>query len=105
SRRGQDWTKKLSTIVHALERLPARQAVIDGEVVVLEPDGTTSFQALQNALHDRRSSHLIYYAFDLLYLDGRDLTGLPLAERKKLLAKLVPHTDRGPLRFVEHLEG
>ena len=54
-------------------KLPGAGAILDGEVVVLEPDGTTSFQALQNALAENRQDDLVYFAFDLLYLDGYDL--------------------------------
>lgn len=105
SRNDQDWTGRFGLLVEAAQRLPVKQAILDGEVVVLEPDGTTSFQSLQNILSEHRTKDLIYFVFDLLYLDGHDLRRLPLEERKAILAKLVRHSDRGPIRFVEHIEG
>src|SRR5690349_8676166 len=68
------------------------------------PDGRTSFQALQNAL-GRRDANVVYYAFDLLALDGEDLTALPLEQRKARLAKLVGTKQTGVLRYCDHVVG
>ncbi|HEX9671573.1 MAG TPA: DNA ligase D, partial [Thermoanaerobaculia bacterium] len=90
----------------AAAALPVRQAFLDGEVVVLQPDGTTSFQALQNAIKDRRGGDLVFFAFDLLHLDGWDLRGAPLVERKRVLEELLAAAeDGGPLRFSAHVAG
>src|SRR6185503_3896093 len=89
SRNGNDWTSQFPSIRSAVESLPASQALIDGEVAVLLPDGTTSFQALQNALTRRDQGELVYFAFDLLHRDGYDLTRATLEDRKAALAALL----------------
>jgi bifunctional non-homologous end joining protein LigD len=89
----------------AVARLPARTALIDGEVAVPLPDGRTSFQALQNAL-SRSGAGTVYYAFDLLHLDGRDLTGEPLETRKQALQELVAGAPGGTAVFFSgHVAG
>ncbi len=103
SRSGGDWTGRFSSLVGAAERLGASEALIDGEVCVLEPDGRTSFRALEKALAS--GGPLTFFAFDLLHLDGRDLRQLPLAERKRRLASLLGAAGaRGPLRYLDHIE-
>jgi len=104
TRSGQDWTDRFATIAAAIERLPVRDAVFDGEVVVPGRDGVSSFQALQNALGNGGGHSLVYYVFDLLHLEGRDLTGETLIRRKTLLEPLV--RDGGSeVRFSDHQEG
>jgi bifunctional non-homologous end joining protein LigD len=66
-----------------------REAIIDGEAVVLGSKGVADFQALRRELGKEDSSQLTYYAFDLLWVNGKDLRGLPLVERKERLRKLV----------------
>lgn len=88
TRRGLDWSDRFPGIVTACGTLPARQAVLDGEVVALLPDGRSSFQALQEAMSGN-SHPVVYYVFDLLQLDGADLRNLPLIERKEQLAGLL----------------
>jgi bifunctional non-homologous end joining protein LigD len=107
SRSGKDWTAKMARVARALESLPVDGAWLDGEVVVVAPDGRTSFQALQNALSDGRSDALVYYVFDLPFLDGRDLRQLPLVARKRELAALVARADavRDVIRYGDHVEG
>ena len=105
SRNDQDWTERFGVLATAVAKLPVRQAMFDGEVVVLEPDGTTSFQALQNVLSEGHTGELVYFVFDLVHFDGRDLTGLPLVERKRILAQVMPKTNQGPVRLVEYIEG
>src|SRR5262245_59144821 len=85
SRRGMDWTDKFPELVQAAKRLPVREALLDGEVAVVLADGRTSFQALQNAFAGSFRDDLVYFVFDLLYYDGRDLRSLPLEERKNQL--------------------
>ncbi|HSK46942.1 MAG TPA: DNA ligase D [Coriobacteriia bacterium] len=104
SRNGKDWTDRFPAIVSAIAALPAKQAVLDGEVVVVRPDGTNDFQALQNFARRREAADLHYMVFDLLYLDGYDLRGAGLVKRKELLAPLLPrHADR--LLYTDHIEG
>ncbi|MEX2118960.1 MAG: DNA ligase D [Pirellulales bacterium] len=101
----QDWTHRFGALVTAVERLNARQAVLDGEVVALLPNGVSSFQALQTAFRDGRSSELVYYVFDLLYLDGYDIRPVPLEKRKEVLKKLLASATGGRVRYSDHLEG
>jgi bifunctional non-homologous end joining protein LigD len=103
SRRFNDWTEQFPTVADAVAALPAKRAVIDGEVCVLMPDGRTSFQALQNSF-GRRDANVVYFVFDLLELDGQDLTKLPLEERKARLKKLVG-TKRSIIRYSDHVIG
>ena len=104
SRNAKDWTANFDTIARAAARLPVDNAWLDGEVVVMEPDGRSSFQALQNALSIADKSRLFYYLFDLPYLNGCDLRRAPLVERKRALQALL---DSPPevIRFSAHLEG
>jgi bifunctional non-homologous end joining protein LigD len=88
SRRGKDWTAQFPEVAAAARALHARSALLDGEVAVVLPDGRTSFQALQNAFGGARGS-LRYFVFDLLWLDGEDLSGLPLLDRKARLEALL----------------
>jgi bifunctional non-homologous end joining protein LigD len=84
TRNGLDWTKRFSVIAGALD-LPG-QAIIDGEVVVIK-DGRTNFSELQAELAAGRQDKLVFYAFDLLYLNGFDLCGARQVERKTVLGK------------------
>jgi bifunctional non-homologous end joining protein LigD len=95
TRAGHDWTRRLQTIADALAALPANDLILDGEAVVADSRGD-----LAAGRHDR----LLYYAFDLLYLDGFDLRGARLAERKHVLAELLAGGSERIL-FAEHLEG
>ncbi|TFG63340.1 MAG: DNA ligase D [Gemmatimonadales bacterium] len=104
SRNGKDWTERFSDIERSVAALPAAQAILDGEVVVLKPDGSTSFQALQNFARQGEPTDLTYMVFDLLYLDGTDLRGAALEDRKPLLEALVSSRD-GQLRYTDHIEG
>ena len=104
SRNGRDWTVRFPAVAAAVARLPARQALLDGEVAVLLPDGTTSFQALQNVMAGEPGHRLIYYVFDLLHLDGLDLTAAPLEGRKDVLRRLLAAAP-DPLRFSDHVVG
>jgi len=107
SRNRHDWTDNFPTIAKALERLDADDALLDGEVAVLLDNGTTSFQALQNHLSGLPAGQLTYLVFDLLHLNGRDMTGARLEDRKRLLADLLgPVRDAaGPLRYSDHVVG
>ena len=78
------------TVARDLASLPVKSAWIDGEVVVVDAQGRTSFQALQNALTAASSVNgLAFFAFDLMYRDGYDLRGAPLSERKRLLHEVI----------------
>jgi bifunctional non-homologous end joining protein LigD len=104
TRKGLDWTDKFASLRRALEGLPAVTALLDGEVVVESESGVPSFAELQADLSAGRSDRFRYYLFDLLHLDGADLRGAPLLERKVLLARLLAGHN-GTLTYSEHFEG
>ena len=104
SRQANDWTREFPEIAAEAQALRVRRALIDGEVAVLMPDGRTNFQALQNSLAGDRQGELVYFAFDLLELDGKDVGGAPLEERKEALRRIVP-ADGGPIRYSRHWVG
>ena len=105
SRNGKDWTAHFPSVAEAATRLRLDDALIDGEIAAVLPDGRTSFQALQNVMHHAgRGVSLVYFVFDLLRLEGENLERLPLADRKQRLTQLLrkaPH----PFRISEHVEG
>ena len=105
TRKGLDWTAKFSGIAQSLRALKLGSALIDGEVVVEDEAGVSSFTGLQEALKSGRSDRMLFYAFDLLYLDGYDLTRVPLIDRKVLLAGCLDDVPaHGAVRYSEHLE-
>jgi len=93
------FNKKFFPIVDALRRL-SFEAVLDGEIVVVDDQGRPDFQKLQH-YQESKSGHLLYYVFDLLYLRGHELTGLPLARRKELLKRILPPSPK--IRFSDHV--
>lgn len=104
TRNGNDWTKNFSPISSSLAELKTRSAILDGEIVVLNEKGASSFQGLQNLLSQAGRGQLVYYVFDLLYLDGWDLRGVPLVERKALLARLLEGAPES-VRYSDHVQG
>ena len=103
SRNGKDWTAAFPALVDALRRLPVTSAWIDGEIVVMDANGRTSFQSLQNVLSDGAAAKLVYCVFDLPYLNGYDLRAAVLTARKELLAKIVG--EASPIRYSDHVAG
>jgi bifunctional non-homologous end joining protein LigD len=104
TRNGKDWTDRFSSLATWLEKLKVKDAVLDMEAVILDVEGKSSFQALQAALGDARMrAKIVAYVFDLLHLDGNDLTALPLTERKKKLRALLGAGR--VLRYSEHVAG
>ena len=104
SRSGRDWTASFPSIARSPTRLPVKTAWLDGEVVVMDGEGRTSFQALQNVLANTQATGLHYVAFDLMHLNGYDLTQAPLTERKRLLESLLASAPAG-LRYSNHIAG
>jgi bifunctional non-homologous end joining protein LigD len=105
TRRGLDWTAKFSPIARAVAALPASTALIDGELVVEDDKGVSSFSLLQQALKAGTGESLVFYVFDLLFLDGEDLRATPLAARKRALAQLLSRGPKQtPLRLSESLD-
>jgi bifunctional non-homologous end joining protein LigD len=100
SRRGHDISAKYPTICRALAAMK-HEAVLDGELVALDAHGRSRFQLLQNA--GRNSARLLYCVFDLLYLDGKDLRGKPLLQRKVELERILPKNPL--LHYSAHVVG
>jgi bifunctional non-homologous end joining protein LigD len=129
SRNDKDWTMAFRPIVDDLARLPVENAILDGEVVVQMPDGTTSFQALRefvgsdsgmvgvasdaggsrDVANSPPTGRLLYYVFDLLYLNGYDLLGCTIEDRKRLLKQLLAglagRETAGRVSYSEHITG
>jgi len=104
TRKGLDWTHRMPDIARAAEKMQVDNAILDGEVVVLDKKGGTSFADLQAAFQQDAKHFLTYFIFDLLYLNGRDLRGLPFIQRKEFLVELLqPFGADSPLRLSEHL--
>ncbi|MEO8740347.1 MAG: DNA ligase D [Casimicrobiaceae bacterium] len=101
SRTRKDWSSDFQSIARAVARLPLKTAWLDGEVVAMDANGRSSFQALQTALSESTTSGLVYLVFDLLYLDGFDLRKVPLEVRKQTLKTLLSEAD-GSLRYSDH---
>jgi len=102
TRRGLDWTEKFGDDVReALRKLPARTALIDGELVVENESGVSEFSLLQADLSEGRNDRFAYYAFDCLYLDGFDLREAALIRRKELLNQLIG-AGGGAIRYSSH---
>jgi bifunctional non-homologous end joining protein LigD len=104
SRNKNDLTQRFAELTDSLEALPAKEFVIDGEVVAVDSEGRSSFQLLQAREMENRKSPIYFYVFDLLQLNGKDLTSLPLHARKALLEKLCAGAS-DPLRFSGSLGG
>jgi bifunctional non-homologous end joining protein LigD len=106
TRNRQDWTQRLSFLAQAAPELAVDSALLDGEVVALNENGTTNFQLLQNSLSAHTSDNLAYYVFDLLHLDGNDLMQLPLLTRKEALAEILKaKSSSSVIRYSEHWLG
>lgn len=107
TRGGHDWTSRFTGIAAAAREFSPRTLILDGEAVVLDEQGRSSFSALQKALGGRggkrNAGEAIFYAFDLLYLDGYDLTKLGQEERRQMLQDLLEGQE-GAIRFSETVE-
>jgi bifunctional non-homologous end joining protein LigD len=100
TRRGNDWTDKYPAIAEALAKLPATTAYLDGELCGVLPDGKTAFNLIQNA-SDTGEGSLIFFLFDLLFLDGENLMALPLVDPKARLEALLTNAPES-LRYNDH---
>ena len=107
TRSGQDWTERFRPIARAAAALPVEAAILDGEVVVVDAQGISDFQALQNVLKTGDSGRLLYYVFDLVHCNSYGLSRVPLIERKNLLQHILAGTDAetSPLRYSDHIQG
>jgi bifunctional non-homologous end joining protein LigD len=101
TRTGLDWTDKFAAIADAAAKLPVKSALIDGEIVAFK-DGHPDFSTLKDAIS--AGGDMTLFAFDLLALDGEDLTGLSNIDRKARLQPLIPE-DEDRLRYSDHVIG
>jgi bifunctional non-homologous end joining protein LigD len=103
TRKGLDWAARFPNVTADVARLAADTALIDGEIVVENEQGLSVFSMLQAALSNGDRDSFVYYVFDLLHLDGEDLTSLPMVERKAALKELLENTGgTGSIRYSEH---
>jgi bifunctional non-homologous end joining protein LigD len=103
TRKGLDWTAKFSEVAKAGRALP--DCILDGEIVALDTNGAPDFAALQAALSDHKTDELIFFAFDLLFLEGEDWRESVLRDRKARLKALLEKAKLAPtVRYVEHFE-
>jgi bifunctional non-homologous end joining protein LigD len=103
SRQGRDWTGQYRRVVDACARLPCRDAILDGEIIVQDENGKSDFEALRSAIY-KAPHRIVFFAFDLLHLDGHDLRRTPLIERRAALRGLIEPDPRSPVQFSDHLE-
>jgi DNA ligase D-like protein (predicted ligase) len=101
TRTALDWTHRYGVTAQALAALGQRSAYLDGELCAMRADGTTSFAELQAATDEGRPAQLVYFVFDLLFADGRDLTREPLLERKERLRGLLKGAPSS-IQFSDH---
>ena len=104
TRSGLDWTNRIPSVAAAVRTLPVERCTLDGEVVVVSPNGTTNFADLQAAFQDGASSPLTYFCFDLLHLEGHSTRDRMLVDRKALLSDLLDGSDTNLIRISEHIE-
>lgn len=102
SRGQKSFNDRYPTIVQELQKIPGR-FILDGEIVILDKSGRSDFQMLQNYLNRKKGTPL-YYVFDILTYNGKDLTHLPLIERKKILQALLKKSKQPHIRFSDHIE-
>ena len=100
TRNGYDWSDRYPGIVAAARKLPCRAAILDGEIIVQDGRGVSDFEALQLALLTK-TTHLIFYAFDLLHLNGKDLREKSLLERRAKLKQLIGGDSKSQLQFSD----
>ena len=105
TRSGLDWTHRMPSVARELGRLSVESAILDGEVVVLEANGQSSFAALQAAFEEGAKHPMTYFVFDLLHLNGHNLRQEPLTERKKILAQMLDSLgEHDVVRYGQHIE-
>lgn len=106
SRHARGWSDSFPTVCEAARSLPLQAALLDGELAVLLPNGQTSFQALQQRSSLPPGARVVYFVFDVVHHNGRDVGRRPYDERKALLEEvLAPAAIGGVLRYVPHIIG
>ena len=102
TRTGLDWSRRYKRTIEALRSLQVKSAYLDGELCALNADGVPVFSRLQAAMDEGRTDQLVFFAFDLLFLNGKSTAQLPLIERKERLKRLFKKESQG-LRYSEHV--
>jgi len=105
TRNRHNWTDKLEKLVFALRKLKIASGWLDGEIVVLGADGMPDFGALQNAFDSAHTNEIRYFVFDIPFYNGYDLRNVALAERRALLAKILPESTTGQISFSQDFVG
>ena len=103
SRKRNSLSERFPELRDIAKAIKAETAIIDGEIVALDENGLPHFEGLRS--RRLRSYSIVFYAFDLLYLDGFDLTACPLVKRKALLKRILPKDNTGRIRFTDHITG
>jgi bifunctional non-homologous end joining protein LigD len=96
TRTGLDWSHRYRRTIEGLAKLPVKSAYLDGELCALNADGVPVFSRLQAAMDEGRTDDLVFFAFDLLFLNGESTAQLPLLERKERLQPVQAEGDRRP---------
>src|SRR5262245_45569597 len=104
TRNGFDWSHRYPGIVRAAAKLKCKSAILDGEVIVQDSNGISDFEHLSTVIK-WAPERLVFYAFDLVHLDGRDLREAPLLERRETLKELLPPDDTRRIQFSEEFDG
>jgi ATP-dependent DNA ligase len=104
TRTGLDWTHKYPSIAAPVSVLPAKQAYLDGQLCGITRDRKTSFSLIQTASDSGNADALVFFLFDLLYLDGEAISAAPLRERKERLRDLLSNAG-APLQYGDHQIG
>jgi bifunctional non-homologous end joining protein LigD len=105
SRNGKDWTHKFLNVIESVKSLKVASAILDGEIVIVDAQGRSSFQKLQRAMGKATTKGFAYQVFDLIYLDGFNLTHAKLIDRKDLLHQVVASARHGIVHYSEHIQG
>src|SRR3954447_13265405 len=104
TRNGFDWSDRYPGIISSAAKLKVSSAILDGEVIVQDARGVSDFEALKSAIRWRPES-LVFYAFDLLHLNGVDLRNEPLLQRRSKLKELIGADPRSPIQYSDELVG
>jgi bifunctional non-homologous end joining protein LigD len=108
TRNGHDWTARFREQAERLNALPVQKAMLDGELVAMCDDGASDFRRLQEAISHKQTDKLVFQVFDLIHLDGYDLTATPLIDRKQVLQLLIQaagYTANDRIRYSDHIRG
>lgn len=106
TRNGNDWSNKFPQIVDVIKSLALTQTVLDGEVVAFDENNHIDFQALQNAIHFKKTAKLGYYIFDMPFCMGFDIRKMPLLKRKKLLEKILKSQKLNSIvQYSDYIKG